>query len=161
MILNFQMHEHLDRSLKGLEVIPLNRQLSERPAEDSAHPLCGWTYQPHSHRVPFPIPPERDLLPVLPASEPQAKVWPVGFWRRAPGRILAEGGETEKRENSQTWKWVRQDPKGNTIHTKGHSESRKSTELRVRTSGVLTAIYWICDLRSSHLTFLKWSHPRA
>lgn len=103
---NFQMHEHIDRSLEGLEVIPLNRQLNECPAEDSGHPLYWWTYQPRNHWAPFLIPPETGLHPILAATEPQAEIWPLGLWMWAPGRILARGGEAKKRENSQTRMWV-------------------------------------------------------
>lgn len=84
-----------------------------------------------------------------------------GFWRLRPGRILTKRGAARKRENSHTWKSVRQFPKEISFISEATVRRGRSTGLRVRPPGVLTAIYWLCDLRSSHLTFLKPSLPRG
>lgn len=99
----------------------------------------------------------------LPALQPLSAL-PGPTWDLRPGASERQAQvwreEVQQGENSQTWKSGRS-PREMPLIPAATLESGWSTGLRVRTPGVLTAIYWICDLRPSHFMFLKLSLPRG
>jgi len=100
------MHKH-DRSyfkLEGFKAVPLNRHLSEHPAEGS---------------VLHYVDKSTSLAATKCSSWPHLRPASRCFW--APGTGLARGGAARREFTDMK---VRQVPKGNATHSSGHSWER-------------------------------------